>query len=502
MKKIRKKMIFDIFIGLIFLLGIFKFYTTFSLGDEYRIESVVYQIKDGYIKGVSPYTDISLFIEYFELENCSIEVVDLQNQQITSGYVMNGSKTILYDNNRKILASYTNLVQGDYYADGKIDVDDFRYISQCLVVGCELKEYEKKSMDIDGDNEVHLNDVMLLDKAITEGYQGISLTKDSIVLQSEEKARVKVDVVPSYGLDQKVTWTSDNTDVVVIDDTGRLIGKKEGEAVVTVTTLDGKHTDTMKVVVDNTIQLYSYEGVGYVGGKDISVKIKSIDYEGITCLSANENISSCQIDGKNLIVKAVGEGRTDITVESPKYGKVTYQIQVFTVMLNVMPKYMCTSLGNVHFVTVSGFHTGELSFVIEDKEVVTDAHIEYYMNRNMVKITAGGKIGRSRVDIFESNGNKGSGIVVDTYRLSIPAIGGMGKVGEEMSTTIIAENVGELSCSSADETKATCRIEGNQLKVMPLAVGDVVITVSNTMSYNGYTDKCGDTTFLAVIREG
>ncbi len=113
-KRKRSKMILNILVGLIFLVTIFKFYTTFSLEDEYKIESLVYDIQDGYIMGVSSNTDVNLFFKYFDLENCSIEIFDKNNKKVVSGYVLNGSRTILYDRHHQVLSSYINVIKGVY----------------------------------------------------------------------------------------------------------------------------------------------------------------------------------------------------------------------------------------------------------------------------------------------------------------------------------------------------------------------------------------------------
>lgn len=495
------KMIFNVGIGIVFLVIILTFYNTFSLGEEYKFDSMVYDIEDGYIKNISSNTVISLFMKYFDLENCSIEVVDQDNNKIVSGLVMNGSKTILYDNNHSVLSSYVNVIKGDYTNDGIVDNNDFKQIGKCLVDNCSLEEYQMLSLDINGDGEIHINDLTLLDKAVTLGYTNISLDKDSMILQSEEMGRLVAKIEPNYGLNQNVKWTSIDEAIATVDAAGRVTGHQEGETKIQAMTLDGKLVDEATIKVDNTIQLFSYEGIAYIGGNDLSVGIKLIDYEGVTCSTSNEELATCEIKDKMLVMKAKKQGNPIITVISPKYGSTTYRLTTYSVYLNVMPKYICMTPNNVQYITVSGFHSGKLSFEASDDEMIRDSYMEVIYGRNMLKIQTGSKQGRAVLKVKEANGNSTDEVTIDVYRIGTSDIGKAAKVGQEVSTTIVGDNLGTLSCTSADENRATCRIEGNQLYVMPLAKGSVQIDISNQFEYNGQVSNCGKTQFLVVIQE-
>ena len=374
-------------------------------------------------------------------------------------------------------------------------------MGSCLVRGCSFKEYQYKSLDLDNDGEFHLNDLMLLDQTISLGYMGVSLDKDSIVLQSEEMGRLVARVQPSYGVNQNVKWSSLDESIVTVNEAGQVIGHQEGETKIQATTLDGKFIAESIVKVDNTIQLLSYEGIGYVGGNDIVVGIKLIDYDGVTCLSSNEEVVSCEIQGKNLVLRAKQQGNVDIRVVSPKYGEVIYHLDTYSVYLNVMPRYLCTTPNNIHYITVSGFHSGLLSFEASDKEIIKNSYMDIMNGRNMLKIEFGSKQGRATLQVKEANGNASNEVTVDVYQISIPQIGSIAKVGTEVSTTIVGDNLGTLTCVSSDNNKATCRIEGNRLIVTPLALGSVTIDVYNQFSYYDCFYDCGKAQFLVVIQE-
>ena len=510
MKRISKKsrMIFNVFIGVVFLVIIITFYSTFSLEDDYKIDSLVYDIGDGYIDGVSPYTDVSLYLKYFDLENCSVEVVDDDDNKIVNGYVSNGSKTVLYDRNEKILASYINIIKGDYTKDGVVDSKDFREIGSCLVKGCSLEEYQLKSLDIDLDGEFHQNDLLLLDQAISLGYTGISLDKESMILQTNEQGRLVAKVSPSYGINQNVKWTSLDENIVTVDEAGRVTGKNEGETKIRATTLDGKFMTEATIKVDNTIQLLSYEGVGYVGGNNIEVGIKSIDYEGITCSVSDANKASCEIIDDVLNIKPLRSGDVTIVVRSPKYGEATYKLAIYWVDFSILDRYACVTPNVTLRGRVRGFSVGELSYVSSVEGMIKDVYmkVDEADGINKVWIEIGDKTGRVTVDVKESNGNNVNVLTFDVYkRISVVAsngqVGSVAKMGEDVYATIKGEHFGVLSCESLNPDRASCRIEGNQLIVMPLALGSATINVYNQFSYNDTLYDCGNSQFMIVTRE-
>lgn len=496
-----KIFIYGVVVAVFFVCSI-SFYATFSLNEGvYSFKSLVYNIGDNYIEDVSVNTEVSLFYKYFDLDNCRIEVVNSNGEKLESGYVFNGSKTILYNSNNEVIKTYTNIIKGDFDNDGDVDDGDYNKFGECLVNNCSLEEYQVKSLDIDQDGEVHINDLLLLDKVVTLGYNGISLDKKSVVLQSEEKTRLVASVTPSYGINQNVKWTSLNEDIATVDEVGRVIGKMEGTTKIQAVTMDGKFVAETEVTVDNTIQLESYSGTGYVGGSEIRVRIKLINYDGVSCNVVNSDVASCSIDGDYLVIKALTQGTSDVVVSSPEYGEATYKLTTYSVYLNVMPKYLCTTPNNVYYITVSSFHAGSLSFSTNNNQIISNAYMADVYGRKMLRIELGSKQGRATLRVKEANGNATNDVVIDVTRVSIPQIGKFTKVGEEISTLIAGDNLGILSCASEDENKATCRIEGNQLIVMPLAVGEVYIKVYNKFSYNDSLYSCGEAQFLVVIQE-
>lgn len=494
----KKKLVFSIIIGITFIIGIVSFYTTFSLDEEYSFGSDIYSIKEGNILNISPNTDISLFYQYFDLENCTLKVVDWNNHELTSGYVFNQSNTLLYNKDNKVLATYTNIVKGDMNSDGMVNQDDLNLFGQYLVG----KNSFSLNLDMDEDREVHVNDLILLDKAMNGDCQELNISKEDYLLQSNEEERIVYQVKPTYGKNTNLIWKSLDSNVAVVDSAGRVTGKNPGETKIILRTSDKKLVKEVKIKVDNTIQLSKKEGIAYIGGDSLEIGIKSVDYEDITCSSEKVEIAGCEIQRKKLIIKQKNQGSTNIVVTSKKYGNVTFYLDVMSVYLNVMPKYLCSTPGNVQLITVSAMNSGEYSFDISNRDVISSAEMQVYNGRNMLRINMGATPGRATLAVKESHGYQSNQITVDTYKLSIPAIGGVGNVGKDLETDIVGENLGTLTCISQDESKATCEIKGTKLVVHPLSIGQVTITVRNSYLFREESYSCGSADYLAVIRGG
>lgn len=501
MNKAKRRLIINILAGMVIVVSVLTFYSTFSMDTEYVFKSDVYDISDGYIEGISINTSIDLFYKYFDMDNCSIKVMDKDNKEVSSGYVGNGTKTVLYGANGNVVSSYVNVIKGDYNGDGILDNTDFYEMGKCLVEECVLDEIKLKSIDIDGDSEFHINDVVLLDKDMTLGYTGVNIEEESIVLQSNEVGRLVGKVSPNYGVNMNLKWESADNKIATVDEAGRVTGGMEGEVIIKAITLDGKYVDEAKVIVDNTIQLESYEGLAYIGGNDVRVWIKSVSYEGLSCVVGDEEVASCKIDGEMLVLSGKNIGSTSITVNSSQYGSVTYNLIVRSVYLNIMPDYLCMHPGESQLITVSGFNTGNLSFEFNDRDIIKDAYMTMYGTRNMLRIDAGNKQGRGILTVREDNGNTSGNVIIDVTSLSMAEMGIFGKVGEESSLMAIGDNLGKLTCVSSDENIGTCRVEENRVIVMPKQVGLFYVDVYNNFTYEGYQLECGQTQFTVVVQE-
>ncbi len=84
---------------------------------------------------------------------------------------------------------------------------------------------------------------------------GLSLNTHSLTLKTKEKSKLIASIAPSEASNQSVEWTSSNTDIANVNESGSVIGLSAGTTTVIATSNDGGFADTCVVtVLDETIQ--------------------------------------------------------------------------------------------------------------------------------------------------------------------------------------------------------------------------------------------------------
>ncbi len=467
---------------------------TYSL-DEYSFTSSIYTIEDGYIENISQQTEVDIFYQYFDVDNCDILLVDENSNLITSGFVYTGSMTEVYNQDRQLIATYVNIVKGDMNQDGIVNMNDIMNVSSNVIHGIEFESYFILAMDMNHDDSIKANDIALLNSYLDKSYESLTLNVENVTLMSNESIRIIPTLSPGIILNQNLIWTSSDEDVAVVNDAGLVIGQNEGIAVITAMTADGMLQEKVNVVVDNTITLSSSSGKLYLGGDDIRVWIHAIDYEEITCSSSDETVVNCSIDGQYLVLTladtAVSYTVVPVTVTSSRYGTATYTVTVLVTSLSLYPSSGCIAVNSLGGGTISSFNAGTYSLSVSDTDIIKEA----YVNGKYFFIRAGSMAGDASVVVVEDHGYVSATFQAIVYQLSVNKIGDVGKVGgENIEATITGENTGDFTCVSEKEDVAECAIEGNKLIVTPLSKGQSNITIIE--------DRCGaTTTFLAVVEE-
>ena len=85
--------------------------------------------------------------------------------------------------------------------------------------------------------------------------QSITLDKKEVTLSVGQKRKLTADVKPSFAVNTKVTWSSSDTSIVEVSDSGIITAKAVGNAVITVTATDGNGASAQSniTVTDGTV---------------------------------------------------------------------------------------------------------------------------------------------------------------------------------------------------------------------------------------------------------
>jgi surface protein len=79
--------------------------------------------------------------------------------------------------------------------------------------------------------------------------QSFKMASNELKLKTGDSYQLKVDILPEREAYQKITWSSSNSDIATVDESGKISANQSGNVVITARTLDGKHEATCEVKV-------------------------------------------------------------------------------------------------------------------------------------------------------------------------------------------------------------------------------------------------------------
>ncbi len=96
----------------------------------------------------------------------------------------------------------------------------------------------------------------------------VALDKTTVNLKKEETVKLNATIAPADADNKEVTYTSSNSAVAKVDNTGLVTALSSGEAVITVTTKDGSKTASCKVTVAKEIEPLAITVTSKISGND------------------------------------------------------------------------------------------------------------------------------------------------------------------------------------------------------------------------------------------
>lgn len=152
---------------------------------------------------------------------------------------------------------------------------------------------------------------------------GVSLNKNATTIAIGANETLTATITPANADNQAVTWSSNNTAVASVDQTGKVTGVSAGTATITVTTQDGNKTATCTVTVpDPTADPVAVTGVS-LNKTSTSLTVGSSETLTATVAPANatnqavtwsSNNTAVATVNQNGLVTAVAAGTATITV--------------------------------------------------------------------------------------------------------------------------------------------------------------------------------------------
>ena len=169
---------------------------------------------------------------------------------------------------------------------------------------------------------------------------GIKVDKTSLTLENGDKAIINGIISPSNATDKKISWTSSNTNVVIVDQNGNVTTKGVGTATVTAKSSNGLTATCSVTVKEKTIEVtkVSLDKTSIsmqVGDKAIlKATISPTNATNKTVTWASSDTKIVTVDQKGNIT-AKGVGTATITVKTSNGKTATSKITVSKKGINV-----------------------------------------------------------------------------------------------------------------------------------------------------------------------
>jgi uncharacterized protein YjdB len=155
---------------------------------------------------------------------------------------------------------------------------------------------------------------------------GITLDRDTATVSVGGTARLTASVAPENADNKSVSWSSDDTDIATVDESGTVTGVAAGTATVTVTAADGGFTATcvVEVLPDAVpvtgVTLNKENTTVFIGATErliASVVPATATNQSVTWSSDNTDIATVTDDGT---VTGVAAGTATVTVTAADGG--------------------------------------------------------------------------------------------------------------------------------------------------------------------------------------
>ena len=154
----------------------------------------------------------------------------------------------------------------------------------------------------------------------------VTLDKETLTLKIGETYSLTATVLPENAANKRVSWSSSNTSVAMVNSNGKVTAISVGSAIITVTTEDGGKKATCSVSVNpipvTGVSLNKTSMTLLIGGTEkltATVSPSNATNKNVTWSSSNTNIATVDSNGN---VSAISVGTAIITVKTEDGGKM------------------------------------------------------------------------------------------------------------------------------------------------------------------------------------
>ena len=334
---------------------------------------------------------------------------------------------------------------------------------------------------------------------------GVSLDKTSLTLTEEETYSLTATVAPANATDKSVTWTSSNTAVATVSNTGVVTAVKAGSATISVTTTDGGKKATCSVTVNPihvtgvTLNKTSLTlTIGETETLTATVSPANAADKSVTWSSGNTSVATVSSSG---LITAKAVGTTTITVTTTDGGKKA------TCSVTVDPIHVTgVSLNKANLTLIVG-ETEMLTATVSPADA-TDKSVTWSSNNTSVAtvsssgVVTAKAVGNATITVTTNDGSKKATCSVKVNPVSV--------TGVSLDYTSLTMNVGNTQAltatvSPSDATDKSVTWSSSNTSVATVSASGVVTakaagsaTITVTTNDGGWTATCAVTVNIPV----
>ena len=264
----------------------------------------------------------------------SVTLVDANNNTLSNSMNLNIGEEVTIKfliNPSNATLKETNWTNSD---SSKVSMKDS--VGYALIKGIEVgsSDIEITVKDYDGNVKTDSVKVNVINSNQPVLVSSIALSPTSVTLNPNGTYKFNVTVSPSNATNKGVTWSSNDTNVVSVDQNGNIKALKDGMAKIRVTAQDGsgKYAEASVTVESSKPTNILVTGVSlnastvkmYVGQSYQlihTIKPSNATNKGVTWSSSNTNVVS--VSNGKIVGKSSGKARITVTTNDGKYSAYT-----------------------------------------------------------------------------------------------------------------------------------------------------------------------------------
>ena len=275
---------------------------------------------------------VNVISQYISVD--SVTLVDANNNTLSNSINLNIGEEVTIKfllNPSNATLKETNWTNSD---SNKVSMKDS--VGYALIKGLEVgsSDIEITVKDYDGNVKTDSVKVNVINSNQPVLVSSIALSPTSVTLNPNGTYKFNVTVSPSNATNKGVTWSSNDTNVVSVDQNGNIKALKDGMAKIRVTAQDGsgKYAEASVTVESSKPTNILVTGVSlnastvkmYVGQSYQlihTIKPSNATNKGVTWSSSNTNVVS--VSNGKIVGKSSGKARITVTTNDGRYSAYT-----------------------------------------------------------------------------------------------------------------------------------------------------------------------------------